>query len=148
MDPTFHKSNNLLCKSYRYRWSLTVSKSILIPGRPWYWIKPSHGSSFKQELLQKGFSLWAEFWKIVVSSPSLLKSKLVPEGLWYKNEITNACSTADCCQLLAICPRCCPRHAPDDVIIHCGYHRLPLDGTVIGTFEYCSVCSDWTTIVL
>ena len=25
---------------------------------------------------------------------------------------------------------------------------LPLDGAVIGTFEYCSVCSDWITIVL
>ena len=30
----------------------------------------------------------------------------------------------------------------DDAIIHCGYHILPLDGAVIGTFEYCSVCSD------
>ena len=27
-----------------------------------------------------------------------------------------------------------PRHAPDDVIIHCGYYRLPLDGAVIETF--------------
>ena len=33
----------------------------------------------------------------------------------------------------------CPRHAPDDVIIHCGYQKLPLDGAVIGTFEYCSI---------
>ena len=55
-----------------------------------------------------------------------------------KNSITDACSTADCCPLLTICPRCCPRHAPDDVIIHCGYQRLPLDGAVIGTFEHCS----------
>ena len=30
---------------------------------------------------------------------------------------------------------------------HCGYHRLPLDGAVIGTFEYCPVCSVWTTVV-
>ena len=30
-----------------------------------------------------------------------------------KNGITDACSTADCCPLLAIYPRCCPRHAPD-----------------------------------
>ena len=57
----------------------------------------------------------------------------------HKNGITDVCSTADCCPLLTICPRCCPRHAPD---IECGYHRLPLDGAVIGTFEYCSVCSD------
>ena len=35
-------------------------------------------------------------------------------------------------------PRCCSRHASDDVIIHCRYLRLPLAGTVIGTFEYCS----------
>ena len=28
-----------------------------------------------------------------------------------------------------------PRHAPDDVIIHCGYDRLPPDGAVIGTFD-------------
>ena len=28
--------------------------------------------------------------------------------------------------------------APDDVIIHCGYQRLSLDGAVIGTFEHCS----------
>ena len=25
--------------------------------------------------------------------------------------------------------------------------RLPLDGAVIGTFKYCSVCSDWTPFV-
>ena len=31
----------------------------------------------------------------------------------------DACSNADCYPLLTICPRCCPRHAPDDVIIHC-----------------------------
>ena len=51
-----------------------------------------------------------------------------------KNGITDACSTADCCLLSTICPRA-------------GYQRLPLDGAVIGTFEYCSVCSDWTTVV-
>ena len=32
-----------------------------------------------------------------------------------KNGITDECSTSDCCPLLIICPRCCPRHAPDDV---------------------------------
>ena len=47
-------------------------------------------------------------------------------------------STADCCPLLTIWPRCCPRHAPDDVIIQCGYQRLSLDGAVIGTFEHYS----------
>ena len=82
----------------------------------------------------KGNSLGLQFHK--VTEPHKLQ----------KNGITDACSTADCCPLLTICPRCCPRHAPDDVIIHCGYHRLPLDGAVIGTFEYCSVCSDWTTV--
>ena len=30
-----------------------------------------------------------------------------------KNGITDSFSTADCCQLLTICPRCCLRHAPD-----------------------------------
>ena len=36
------------------------------------------------------------------------------ELLWTaKNGITDACSTADCCPLLTICPICCPRHAPD-----------------------------------
>ena len=30
-----------------------------------------------------------------------------------KNGITGACSTADCCALLTICPRCYPRHTPD-----------------------------------
>ena len=59
-----------------------------------------------------------------------------------KNGITDACWTADCCLLLTICPRWCPRYAPDDIIIHCGYYRLPQDGAVIGTFEHCSVCSD------
>ena len=29
----------------------------------------------------------------------------------------------------------------------CWYQRLSLDGAVIGTFEYCSACSDWTTAV-
>ena len=38
-----------------------------------------------------------------------------------RNDITDACSTPDCYPLLTICPRCCPRHAPDDVIIHCGF---------------------------
>ena len=39
-----------------------VSKSILIPERPWYGVKPFPGSSLKsQELLQKGFSLWTEY---------------------------------------------------------------------------------------
>ena len=51
------------------------------------------------------------------------------------------------CPLLTIYARCCPRHALDDVIIHCRYQRLPLEGSVIRTFEYCSVCSDWTTVV-
>ena len=32
--------------------------------------------------------------------------------LLQKNGITDACSTEDCCPLLTICPRCCPRHAP------------------------------------
>ena len=49
-----------------------------------------------------------------------------------KNGITDACSTADCCPLLTICP---------DVVSdmphcsRCRYQRLPLDGAVIGTFE-------------
>ena len=34
-----------------------------------------------------------------------------------KNGITDACSTADYCPLLTIWPRCCSRHASDDVII-------------------------------
>ena len=36
-------------------------------------------------------------------------------GTMVKNGITDACSTADCCPLLTIFPRCCPRHATDDV---------------------------------
>ena len=47
-----------------------------------------------------------------------------------KNGITDACSTTDCCPLLTTCPRCCPRDSPDDVIIHCGYHRLPPESGV------------------
>ena len=91
------------------------------------------------------FFSWSDMSVIFLSALAALY--LPFGGTVRKNGITDACSTADCCPLLTICPRCCPRHAPDDVIIHCGYHRLPLDGAVIGTFEYCSVCSDWTTVV-
>ena len=38
---------------------------------------------------------------------------LVDRLISYKNSFTDACSTADCCPLLTICPRCCPRHTPD-----------------------------------
>ena len=34
----------------------------------------------------------------------------------------------------------------DDIIIHSGYQRLPLYDAVIGTFGYCSICSDWATV--
>ena len=63
-----------------------------------------------------------------------------------KNGITDACSAAHCCPLLTICPRCCPRHAPDDIIIHCGYQRLPLDGAVFQTFDRCSSISLMTVV--
>ena len=44
----------------------------------------------------------------------------------FLNSITHVCTTADCYPLLTICPTCCPRHAPDDVIIHCGFpHDFP-----------------------
>ena len=42
---------------------------------------------------------------------------------WRKNSLTDACSTANCYQLLTICPRYCPRHSPDDVIIHCRFPK-------------------------
>ena len=34
-----------------------------------------------------------------------------------KNGITDACSIADCCPLLTICPRCCPRHTLDMMML-------------------------------
>ena len=43
-----------------------------------------------------------------------------------KKGTTNACSTTYCYLLLTICLRCCPRHAPDDLIIRCGFpHDSP-----------------------
>ena len=36
-----------------------------------------------------------------------------PRKYGIKNGITDAGSTADCCPLLTICPRCCPKPAPD-----------------------------------
>ena len=53
----------------------------------------------------------------------------------YKNGITDACSTADCCPLLSlltICPRCCPRHAsdmPQMMRQMMPFHRLPRTAT-------------------
>ena len=63
-----------------------------------------------------------------------------------KNGIRDAYSTADscpllsivvhcpvhCCPLLSIIIHCCPLLSI--VVIHCGYHRLALDGAVIGVF--------------
>ena len=66
-----------------------------------------------------------------------------------KNGIRDACSTADCCPLLSIDVNCCQllsivvnRCPLLSIVVHCcpllsivvhWYHRLPLDGAVIGT---------------
>ena len=56
----------------------------MIPGRSWFQRKPFRGSSLKQELPQKGFSLWTKkrsikthIWYIVFSSPRLSKSIMI-----------------------------------------------------------------------
>ena len=76
----------------------------------------------------------------------------INEANQIKKGITDDFSTTYCCPLLTIYPRCCPRYAPDmpqmmllptaDII-----QRLPLDGVIIGTFEYCHVFSARTTVV-
>ena len=45
-----------------------------------------------------------------------------------KNSITDTYSTADCCPLLAVCPRCCPTHAPDDAVPGCTWLYLTVPG--------------------
>ena len=73
------------------------------------------------------------------------QNSLVP---WHKNGIRDACSTADCCP-------CCPLFSIvvhcwallSIVVIHCGYHRLPLDGAVIGTFWIRMLRQMWMKIV-
>ena len=51
------------------------------------------------------------------------RSLFPPSGFSDKSIIliifTDAFSTADCCPLLTICPRCCFRHAPDADIKDC-----------------------------
>ena len=58
------------------------------------------------------FKLSFEYIQLYLQQTSSLRVWLC---LWLQNGITDACSIADCCPLLTICPRCCPRHAPDVV---------------------------------
>jgi len=83
------ESNSLLTmiKSYGLKEIMVIIKSHsvqinMIPGRSWFRRKPFRGSSLKQELPQKGFSLWTKYsksikihiWYIVFSSPRVSKS--------------------------------------------------------------------------
>ena len=52
--------------------------------------------------------------------PKIVKPAFQIQEAADKKDITDACSTTDCCPLFTICPRCCPtqrpRYAPDNVI--------------------------------
>jgi len=70
----------------------------MIPGRSWFRRKPFRGSSLKQELPQKGFSLWTKYsksikthiWYIVFSSHyNDLEENASVGALWHVWENTN-----------------------------------------------------------
>ena len=60
----------------------------------------------------------------------------------WQNGIREAWSTADCCPLLSIAIHLCILLLSSADIIDCLWMALSLE-----LFEYCSVCSDWITIV-
>ena len=59
------------------------------------------------------------------------------------NDLSDCTKTASHKKMLSIVDRCCLKHAQDADT----YQRLLPHGAVMGTFDYCSVSSDWTTIV-
>ena len=99
--------------------------------------KPKSFNLFFLKEVKRNYGLWGCFHGEFPTHKCFIPLNVL------KNGITDVCSTADCCSLLTICPSSCPRHASDDVIItaECRYHRLPPDGAVIETFEFCSLCS-------
>ena len=72
-----------------------------------YW-GPGHFDIYiDQDLSLKANWLHTSVSKVFVSDSQYLSKSIK------KNGIPDACSTMDCCLLLTICPRCCPRHTPD-----------------------------------
>ena len=69
--------------------------------------------------------LFVHIYEVLMSGPFFYNLEnifffiLVSTEIPRKKGITDACSTADCCSLLTICPSCCLRHAPDPDIKDC-----------------------------
>ena len=79
------------------------------------------------------------------------KEKQNPVFLWLIFKRTYICYNSKRASLMHVAPRIavhCWQYAPDVVSdMPRIYQRLPLDGAVIGTFDFCLVCSDWTIVV-